>query len=64
MDITTLTIKNIETEAERREAQDIRFKVFVEEQLVPRELELDRYEECSTHLLQRFVTASVTIAIH
>ncbi len=53
MDVSALTISVIENEQLMQEAQKIRFTVFVEEQHVPRELELDQFEQCSTHLLAR-----------
>jgi predicted GNAT family N-acyltransferase len=49
--ITTPIIRICSTEAERAEAMRIRFAVFVEEQRVPRELEVDEFDVMAVHLL-------------
>jgi len=46
-----IEIRPIETNAEREAAFEIRLKVFVEEQLVPVEEELDSYDVCATHFI-------------
>ena len=45
------TIKCVESKAELEAAYAIRFKVFVDEQKVPEELELDEHDEGAVHLL-------------
>jgi ElaA protein len=49
--MTTPVIRTCATEAERAEAMRIRFAVFVEEQRVPRELEVDEFDVMAVHLL-------------
>ena len=46
-----LVIKKVDTKKELNEAFDIRKKVFVEEQNVPEELELDEFEEIAEHFI-------------
>jgi len=46
-----LTIKYIETEDEYQSARAIREDVFIIGQNVPREIELDEYEDTATHIL-------------
>ena len=45
------TIKRVQNASEFEAAYSIRFKVFVEEQSVPVELELDEYDQTAIHLL-------------
>jgi predicted GNAT family N-acyltransferase len=44
-----ITVKVVETEAELEAAIGVRFRVFVEEQSVPPEEELDEYDAAATH---------------
>jgi len=44
-----LIVRLVETEAERKAAFDLRIRVFVGEQGVPREEELDDYDDAATH---------------
>ncbi|RBP67472.1 putative GNAT family N-acyltransferase [Alkalibaculum bacchi] len=46
-----MEIKRIKNKEERKDAFYIRLKVFVEEQGVPRENELDEYEDVSEHIV-------------
>ena len=46
-----LNIKYIETEDEYQQARIIREEVFIREQNVPREIELDEHEDTATHIL-------------
>ncbi len=46
-----IKIELISNTTQRAMANTIRFEVFVDEQKVPREIELDQYEDESTHLL-------------
>ncbi|MFA8439903.1 GNAT family N-acetyltransferase [Pueribacillus sp. YX66] len=46
-----MIVKRVETEVELRDAQHIRKQVFVYEQNVPIELELDEYEHDSVHFI-------------
>ena len=46
-----LNIKYIETEDENQQARIIREEVFIREQNVPREIELDEHEDTATHIL-------------
>ncbi len=46
-----LNIKYIETEDEYQQARVIREEVFIRGQNVPREIELDEYEDTATHIL-------------
>ena len=47
----SLTIKLVETEEEFAGAIGVRFRVFVSEQSIPPEEELDRYDATSTHAI-------------
>ena len=47
------TITVVQTPAEREACYDIRKAVFVQEQAVPLELEMDEYDEVATHFLLR-----------
>ena len=44
-----LIVKLVETDAERKAAFGLRIRVFVGEQGVPREEELDEYDDAATH---------------
>ena len=46
-----ITIKLVESEADMEAAVGIRFRVFVDEQSVPPEIELDEYDVVATHAL-------------
>ncbi|MFD1852101.1 GNAT family N-acetyltransferase [Oceanobacillus bengalensis] len=46
-----MNIKVVETKEEREQAYQVRMKVFVEEQKVPEELELDELEDTAIHFL-------------
>ena len=46
-----LTIKLVETEAEMEGAIGVRFRVFVAEQQVPVEEELDKFDAAATHVI-------------
>ena len=50
MSVTTITVQ---TPTDREACYDIRKIVFVEEQAVPLELEMDEYDETATHFLLR-----------
>ena len=45
------TVELMPWERAKAEASRIRFKVFVEEQAVPREIELDEFDERCLHAL-------------
>lgn len=47
----SITINIARTEGERAQCLAIRMEVFVQEQQVPAELELDEYDDAATHLL-------------
>ena len=49
-----ISVKKIDNPAELQTVFDIRQKVFVEEQNVPREEEYDEFEETSTHYLATY----------
>ena len=49
----TYSITVVQTPAEREACYDIRKDVFVEEQAVPLELEMDEYDEIAVHFLLR-----------
>ena len=51
MTVEDLTIKLVETEAEMEAALGVRFRVFVSEQLVPMEEELDEIASTATHAI-------------
>jgi len=46
-----ITVKVVETEDELEAAMGVRFRVFVGEQLVPAEEELDEYDAVATHAI-------------
>ncbi|MCD7035012.1 GNAT family N-acetyltransferase [Metabacillus sp. GX 13764] len=46
-----MRVAPVETEKELQDAFSVRFKVFVEEQKVPAEEELDQYDETATHVV-------------
>jgi predicted GNAT family N-acyltransferase len=48
-----VTVSVVQTAAEREECYAIRRDVFVDEQAVPLELELDEYDDAATHFLLR-----------
>ncbi len=48
-----VTITTVQTPADRAACYDIRKTVFVEEQAVPLELEMDEYDDVATHFLLR-----------
>jgi len=55
-DMTMITITTVSTTAELEICKDIRFRVFVDEQKVPAEEELDRHDEtpeAAIHILAR-----------
>ena len=45
----SVTVKKVETEQDMEAAVGIRFRVFVDEQSVPLEIELDEYDAVATH---------------
>jgi predicted GNAT family N-acyltransferase len=47
----SVTIKRVETEEDMEAAVGIRFRVFVNEQSVPPEIELDEYDVVATHAI-------------
>lgn len=49
--ITNITVKLVETEEDMEAAVSIRFRVFVDEQSVPPEIELDEYDAVATHAI-------------
>ena len=49
--MSNITVKLVETEADMEAAVGIRFRVFVDEQSVPPEIELDEYDAVATHAL-------------
>ena len=46
-----ITVKRVETEEDMEAAVGIRFRVFVDEQSVPPEIELDEYDAVATHAI-------------
>ena len=50
-DMSNVTVKRVETEEEMEAAVGIRFRVFVDEQSVPPEIELDEYDAVATHAI-------------
>lgn len=50
-----LVIKRVETEAEREAAIGVRFRVFVDEQSVPPEEELDQADATATHAIALYL---------
>ena len=49
--MSNITIKLVETENDMEAAVGIRFRVFVDEQAVPPEIELDEYDAVATHAI-------------
>lgn len=49
--MSEITVKLVETEQDMEAAVGIRFRVFVDEQSVPPEIELDEYDAVATHAL-------------
>ena len=49
--MSNITVKLVESEADMEAAVGIRFRVFVDEQSVPPEIELDEYDAVATHAL-------------
>ena len=49
--MSEITVKLVETEEDMEAAVGIRFRVFVDEQSVPPEIELDEYDAVATHAL-------------
>ena len=47
----SVTVKLVETEEDMEAAVSIRFRVFVDEQSVPPEIELDEYDAVATHAI-------------
>ena len=50
-DTSEITVKLVETEEDMEAAVEIRFRVFVDEQSVPPEIELDEYDAVATHAI-------------
>ena len=49
--MSNITVKLVETEEDMEAAVGIRFRVFVDEQSVPPEIELDEYDAVATHAI-------------
>jgi predicted GNAT family N-acyltransferase len=49
--LSNITVKLITSDAEYQEALSIRRKVFIQEQNVPEDIEIDEYEKTSEHFL-------------
>ena len=49
--MSDITVKLVETEQDMDAAVGIRFRVFVDEQSVPPEIELDEYDAVATHAI-------------
>ena len=49
--MSEITVKPVETEEDMEAAVGIRFRVFVDEQFVPPEIELDEYDAVATHAI-------------
>ena len=49
--MSDITVKLVETEEDMEAAVSIRFRVFVDEQSVPPEIELDEYDAVATHAI-------------
>ena len=49
--MTNITVKLVETEQDMEAAVGIRFRVFVDEQSVPPEIELDEYDAVAIHAI-------------
>ena len=47
--MANITVKLVETEADMEAAVGVRFRVFVDEQSIPPEVELDEYDAQATH---------------
>ncbi len=58
----SIEVKRAQTEAERAQCLAIRMAVFVHEQQVPAELELDEYDGIATHLLLTEDTVPIATA--
>ena len=52
-DMNDITVKLVETEDDMEAAVGIRFRVFVDEQSVPPEIELDQYDAHAIHAIAR-----------
>lgn len=50
-DMSNITVRLVETEQDMEAAVGIRFRVFVDEQSVPPEIELDEYDAVAIHAL-------------
>ena len=49
--MSNITVKLVETEADMEAAVGVRFRVFVDEQSIPPEEELDEYDAVATHAI-------------
>ncbi len=49
--MSEITLKLVETEADMEAAVGVRFRVFVDEQSVPPEIELDEYDAVAAHAI-------------
>ena len=49
--MSNITVKLVETEEDMEAAVSIRFRVFVDEQSVPAEIELDEHDAVATHAI-------------
>ena len=49
--MSEITVRLVESEADMESAVGIRFRVFVDEQSVPPEIELDEYDALATHAI-------------
>ena len=49
--MSSITVKLVQTEQDMEAAVSIRFRVFVDEQSVPPEIELDEYDAVATHAI-------------
>ena len=58
----SLTVSVVQTPADREACYAIRQAVFVQEQAVPLELEMDEYDDAATHFLLRDGAAPVATA--
>ncbi len=50
-EMSEITVKLVETEEDMEAAVGVRFRVFVDEQSVPPEIELDEYDAVATHAI-------------
>ena len=57
--MSNITVKLVETENDMEAAVGIRFRVFVDEQAVPPEIELDEYDAVATHAIALLDGAAV-----